>query len=161
MTIVVATTNAHKLSEIRYILNKLPYTIESIKKYSKIEEPEETGDTFAANARLKALYYSSDISQLTVAEDSGLEIDRLDGAPGIHSARYPGATYQEKVQADLCTTSSTRFQHKSCSLRLRNCACSKSKDYLRVPECHRRTNHRTSGWHRGFWVRPNLLLPAI
>ena len=116
MTIVVATTNAHKLSEIRYILNKLPYTIESIKKHSRIEEPEETGDTFAANARLKALYYSSDISQLTVAEDSGLEIDRLDGAPGIHSARYPGATYQDKFQriyAQLhdrgLTTSPARF----------------------------------------------------
>ena len=122
MTIVVATTNAHKLSEIRYILNKLPYTIESIKKHSGIEEPEETGDTFAANARLKALYYSSDISQLTVAEDSGLEIDRLDGAPGIHSARYPGSTYQEKfkriyaqLQARGFSTSPARFV---CALAL-------------------------------------------
>ena len=122
MTIVVATTNAHKLSEIRYILNKLPFTIESIKKHSKVKEPEETGNTFAANARLKALYYSSEVSQLTVAEDSGLEIDRLDGAPGIHSARYPGATYQDKfkriyaqLQARGFSTSPARFV---CALAL-------------------------------------------
>ena len=116
MTIVVATTNAHKLNEIRHILNASPCIVESIEKYLKIRAPEETGRTFADNARLKALYYSANISQLTVAEDSGLEIDGLDGAPGIHSARYPGATYQDKfrrIYAQLhergLTTSPARF----------------------------------------------------
>ena len=58
--------------------------------------PEETGRTFAENARLKALHYAQAVPYLTVAEDSGLEIDDLDGEPGIHSARFNGATYAEK-----------------------------------------------------------------
>tara|TARA_B100000686_G_C16648871_1_gene894392 strand:+ start:598 stop:1194 length:597 start_codon:yes stop_codon:yes gene_type:complete len=98
MKIVVATTNDHKVREIRQIFSDLPYSIESIKKHVKVSAPEETGSTFEENARLKALYYSSKIPQLTVAEDSGLQIDGLDGAPGIHSARYPGVTYQEKFK---------------------------------------------------------------
>ena len=116
MKIVVATTNAHKVSEICNIFSNLPYSIESIKKYVTVRAPEETGATFEENAKLKALYYSSKIPQLTVAEDSGLEIDGLDGAPGIHSARYPGVTYQEKfrrIYAQLLerglTTSPARF----------------------------------------------------
>ena len=116
MKIVVATTNAHKVSEICDIFSNLPYTIESIKNYVTVRAPEETGTTFQENAKLKALYYSSKIPQLTVAEDSGLQIDGLDGAPGIHSARYPGVTYQEKfrrIYAQLhergLTTSSARF----------------------------------------------------
>ena len=116
MKIVVATSNAHKVSEICNIFSNLPYTIESIKKYVTVKAPEETGTTFEENAKLKALYYSSQIPQLTVAEDSGLQIDGLDGAPGIHSARYPGVTYQEKfrrIYAQLhergLTTSPARF----------------------------------------------------
>ena len=116
MKIVVATTNDHKVGEIRRIFSNLPYSIESIKKHVTVNAPEETGSTFEENAKLKALYYSSQIPQLTVAEDSGLQIDGLDGAPGIHSARYPGVTYQEKfrrIYAQLhqrgLTTSSARF----------------------------------------------------
>src|SRR5207248_2528804 len=52
---------------------------------------EETGRTFAENARAKAVYYSEATGELTVAEDSGLEIDALDGLPGVESARYGGA----------------------------------------------------------------------
>jgi len=54
-------------------------------------EPEETGDTFAANARLKAVYYSLQSGMWALADDSGLEVDALGGAPGIHSARFSGA----------------------------------------------------------------------
>jgi XTP/dITP diphosphohydrolase len=60
--------------------------------------PEETGATFEENARAKASYYAAATGELTVAEDSGLEIDALDGAPGVESARYGGAdtAYPEK-----------------------------------------------------------------
>lgn len=61
-----------------------------------IPEPDETGDTFLANARLKAESYARATGWPTLAEDSGLAIDALNGAPGIHSARYPGRTYPEK-----------------------------------------------------------------
>jgi len=61
-----------------------------------VAEPEETGDTFAENALLKANYYAQSIGVDTVAEDSGLVIDALGGRPGVQSARYPGKTYADK-----------------------------------------------------------------
>src|SRR5437762_1714911 len=66
--------------------------------WGDLEAPEETGRTFEENARQKALYYAASTGELTVAEDSGLEIDALGGAPGVESARYGGADlpYPEK-----------------------------------------------------------------
>jgi XTP/dITP diphosphohydrolase len=98
-TLVIATTNRHKLAEIARILDPLDWTVEPIAAYSPGPAPEETGRTFAENARLKALHYGQVAPHLTVADDSGLEIDGLDGEPGIHSARFNGATYAEKFDA--------------------------------------------------------------
>jgi len=94
--LLVATTNAGKLREIRAILADLPLTITTLADYETLPEPEETGETFAANARIKALAYAGATDELTVAEDSGLEIDALDGEPGVRSARFNGESYAEK-----------------------------------------------------------------
>src|SRR5438105_1670513 len=65
--------------------------------YPPTDPPEEAGSTFAENARQKALFYADRTGALTVAEDSGLEIDALGGAPGVHSARFGGdTTYPQK-----------------------------------------------------------------
>lgn len=98
-TLVVATTNPHKLTEISGILAGLEWAVEPIAAYATAPAPEETGRTFAENARLKALYYGRLVPHPTVADDSGLEIEGLDGEPGIHSARFNGATYVEKFEA--------------------------------------------------------------
>jgi XTP/dITP diphosphohydrolase len=94
--LLVATTNAGKLREIRAILSDLPIEILSLADVAPLPEPEEAGRTFAENARLKAAYYARATALPVVAEDSGLEIDALGGAPGVESARFPGATYPEK-----------------------------------------------------------------
>jgi XTP/dITP diphosphohydrolase len=94
--ILIATTNPGKLREIALLLRGIPLTLQSLTDLPPIPEPEETGRTFAENARLKAAAYASASGRITVAEDSGLVIDALDGAPGVHSARYPGATYPDK-----------------------------------------------------------------
>ena len=65
---------------------------------TSIVEPEETGTTFAENARLKARYYSKATGLVSVADDSGLEIDALDKAPGVHSARWHGTDYPTKFR---------------------------------------------------------------
>ena len=99
---MVATTNADKLREIRTVLGDAPVELIGLAALPPIDEPEETGSTFAANARLKALYYDervlSDVPHLTVAEDSGLVVDALDGEPGVRSARFlrPDASYPER-----------------------------------------------------------------
>ena len=89
--LVVATTNRGKLAEIAAILEGVPFDILTLADFPSVAAPEEHGRTFAQNARAKALYYAEATGTLTVAEDSGLEIDALDGAPGVESARYGGA----------------------------------------------------------------------
>jgi XTP/dITP diphosphohydrolase len=96
MPILLATTNPGKLREIRLILAGLPHAFVALGDLPGVAEPEETGVTFAENARQKARYYANACGFPTVAEDSGLEIDALDGAPGLYSSRYHGATYPEK-----------------------------------------------------------------
>ena len=96
--LVVATSNPNKVREIRELLAGTPVETETLAAWPQLEAPEETGTTFEENARAKALYYAAFTGELTVAEDSGLEIDALGGAPGVESARYGGveATYPEK-----------------------------------------------------------------
>ncbi len=91
MLLVVATTNPGKLREIQRVLDGAGVELRTLADYPPLPEPEEPGATFAENARLKALYYARATGELTVAEDSGLVIDGLDGEPGVRSARYLGA----------------------------------------------------------------------
>jgi XTP/dITP diphosphohydrolase len=96
--LLVATTNPNKVREIRQMLAGTPADIVSLAEWPAVTAPEETGRTFEENARAKALYYAAATGELTVAEDSGLAIDALDGAPGVESARFGGAdlSYPEK-----------------------------------------------------------------
>lgn len=96
--LLLATTNAGKLREIREVLAGSPVELVSLAEVGPVTEPEETGVSFEENARIKALYYGSLFDHITVAEDSGLVIDALDGEPGIRSARFlrPDASYRER-----------------------------------------------------------------
>jgi XTP/dITP diphosphohydrolase len=94
--LLVATTNPGKLHEIAGILQGVPVELLTLRDVPEVEEPEETGTTFAENARLKALYYARHTGLPSVADDSGLEIDALDNAPGVHSARWHGSDYTVK-----------------------------------------------------------------
>jgi XTP/dITP diphosphohydrolase len=116
--LLVATTNAGKLREIRTMLGGIALDLVTLTDYPEIPPPEETGRTFEENARLKAMYYARRTGELTVAEDSGLEVDALGGAPGVESARFGGhdTTYPEKfrliydaLRARGAVTSTARF----------------------------------------------------
>lgn len=114
--LLIATTNAGKLREIEGILAGVPFQLKTLTDFPPIHEPAETGQTFGENARLKALYYAAATGELTVADDSGIEIDALDCAPGIHSSRWHGADYgakflkiRELLQARGLATSAARF----------------------------------------------------
>jgi len=95
--LLIATTNAGKIREIRQLLNG-HRELCTLADLPSIIEPDETGSTFADNAALKARYYADKSGVMTVAEDSGLVVDAIGGAPGVHSARYPGATYPDKFR---------------------------------------------------------------
>ena len=94
--LLLATTNPGKLREIRDILAGLDLRVHSLADLPPVGQPEEHGAAFEENARIKARYYAGYARALTVAEDSGLEIDALGGEPGVRSARFPGDTYADK-----------------------------------------------------------------
>lgn len=92
--LVVATGNRGKVREIKDLLREWPWEIRSLADYPDMPEIEESGTTFAENAAIKALAVADYTGFLTMADDSGLEVDVLGGLPGVRSARYsgPGAT---------------------------------------------------------------------
>ena len=95
-SLLVATSNADKVREIRALLADVPVVLQTLGDHPPVSEPEETGATFEENARIKAEAYARALhaslgpDDLVVAEDSGLVIDALDGLPGVHSARFLG-----------------------------------------------------------------------
>jgi XTP/dITP diphosphohydrolase len=92
MKILLATSNPHKLDEICAILGGVGRELVSLGDLGlNIPEPVEDGDTFEANAVLKARYYANAADKVCMADDSGLEVDALRGQPGVYSARYAGA----------------------------------------------------------------------
>ena len=100
MEIVIATKNQGKVKELADILADLPLDLRSLNDFENAIEPEETGVDFVENAVLKARDYALQTARWTVADDSGLEVEALGGAPGVFSARYAGenATSEDRIK---------------------------------------------------------------
>jgi XTP/dITP diphosphohydrolase len=91
MRLLFASSNPHKVDEVRAILAPLGFEVIGLDQWSSVpEEPIEDGETFQDNARIKAIFYARQTGEMCLADDSGLEVDALEGAPGVHSARYSG-----------------------------------------------------------------------
>ncbi|HYL41819.1 MAG TPA: RdgB/HAM1 family non-canonical purine NTP pyrophosphatase [Ktedonobacteraceae bacterium] len=101
--LLLATTNLHKLEEYRAIFSDIPFRLLSLRDVQLDLDVEETGATFTENAELKALAYAHASGMLSLADDSGLEIDALGGAPGVYSARFAGTetSYAERFRIIL------------------------------------------------------------
>ena len=129
--VVIATHNAGKLREISDLLAPFAITVIAAKDRG-LAEPEETGDNFAANAELKARAAAMATGLVALADDSGLAIDALDGAPGIHSARWAGSgrdfnVAMRRIEDELAAIRETgpktgkpadRCAHFACALAL-------------------------------------------
>ena len=98
MKLLIATGNSGKVVEIADLLADLPVRLLNLKDFPPIAEPSETGATFAENAALKAVYYAAHTGIPALADDSGLEVSALDGAPGVLSARYAGANADDDAR---------------------------------------------------------------
>lgn len=94
--LIVATKNSGKLKEFKQILERNGYSIKSLLDYPEIEDIVEDGTTFAENALKKARTIANHFQTAVIADDSGLVVDALDGAPGIYSARYAGEEKSDK-----------------------------------------------------------------
>ena len=97
--LVVATRNRHKTHEIQHILGP-GFKVRDLGAHPDVSEIRENGTSFEENAKLKALAASRQLPALVIADDSGLEVDALGGAPGIYSARYAGANATERDKID-------------------------------------------------------------
>lgn len=120
---VVASNNAHKIMEFKRILSTLNIEVISAKEAGiDFSDVEETGQTFAENSKIKAMYAYEKCGLPCIADDSGLCVDALNGRPGIYSARYGGedSTDNEKIQLLLSELSdiekNDRTAHFICSI---------------------------------------------
>jgi len=89
-TIVLATNNKGKIKELSVMLEPFGVVVKSLSEFPEIGEIPETGDTFLENAFIKARAVAEITGLVAVADDSGIEVDALDGRPGVYSARYAG-----------------------------------------------------------------------
>ena len=90
-TLVLATGNAGKVRELCELFREVPFELKSLRDFADIEDVEETGSTFEENAVLKARGFASQTGHVSLADDSGLEVEALGNAPGVWSARFAGA----------------------------------------------------------------------
>jgi XTP/dITP diphosphohydrolase len=113
--LLIATGNKGKIAELRDLLQPLRLPLITLADIPRIAEPEETGTTFDENAAIKAAFYARMSGEWAIADDSGLEIDQLDGAPGVYSARFggEGSSYQEKMALVLSKLQNARSDQRS------------------------------------------------
>ena len=118
-SLLLATSNLHKLEEFRAIFSDLPLRLLSLSDIQLDVDVEETGSSFAENAQLKALTYAQISRMLTLSDDSGLEIDALGGAPGVQSARFLGreTSYEERFRVILEQLQGLPFDQRSARFR--------------------------------------------
>lgn len=88
--VIIATKNAGKAKEFEHIFNQYNIAVKSLLDFEDVEDIVEDGETFEANALIKARAIAKQFNQVVIADDSGLEVDALDGRPGVYSARYAG-----------------------------------------------------------------------
>lgn len=127
MELVIASSNLHKIREFRDIFKAIPHLdILSLRNFPDYTPPEETGETFEENARIKAEHAAKALNKWVLADDSGLVVPALNGAPGIHSRRFsgPNATDNEnrkKLLIDLHNKKGLeRYAYYECCLVLAN-----------------------------------------
>jgi XTP/dITP diphosphohydrolase len=123
--LLIATYNSGKLRELRELLGEHRFQLRDLHSFPSVQVIEETGSTFAENAKLKATGYAMRTGLMTLADDSGLEVSALDGLPGVWSARYAGdgasdAERVEKLLSEL-STSTNRAAQFVCTIAIADC----------------------------------------
>jgi XTP/dITP diphosphohydrolase len=101
LEILIGTGNSGKITEIKRVLKELPLKLRVISDFSGLCEPDECGDSYAENATIKAQSYAHQTGLWTLADDSGIEVDALNGQPGLRSARFGGAGLSDADRTGL------------------------------------------------------------
>jgi XTP/dITP diphosphohydrolase len=118
--ILIATNNAHKFEEISEMLGE-EFELVSLREFPEIEMPEETGSTMAQNAKLKAQHGAESSGLICLADDSGIEVDALGGAPGVLSARWVSGSDKDRTHALLQKMESVAEGNRTARYRCAIC----------------------------------------
>ena len=158
---MIATRNKGKIREIREALNGLGLRIYALSDFSDVPEIEEDGKSFAENALKKVRFYSKYFGKLTIADDSGLEVDSLKGLPGIYSARYAGEGASSRVNNQKLLREmqgvpiSKRGARFKCIIAIES---PDGKEAIAEGSCKGSIGFREKG-RRGFGYDPLFILP--
>ncbi len=158
---IVATRNRGKTREVRGALKGFGLRIRTLSDFSNVPEVEENGKTFVENALKKARYYSKYFGKVTLADDSGLEVDHLKGLPGVYSARYAGekASTQENNQKLLREMEGVPISKRGARFRcVIAVVAPDGRELLAEGSCKGRIGLREKG-RRGFGYDPLFILP--
>ena len=158
---MIATRNKGKIREIREVLNGLGLRIYALSDFPDVPDIEEDGKNFTENALKKARFYSKYFKMMTIADDSGLEVDNLKGLPGIYSARYAGegassqANNQKLLSALEGVPVSKRGAKFKCLLAM---VSPDGKEAITEGSCKGSIGFKEKG-KRGFGYDPLFILP--
>ena len=158
---IAATRNKGKAREIREALKGLGLRILTLSDFSDVPEIEEDGKSFIENALKKARFYSKYFGKLTIADDSGLEVDRLKGLPGIHSARYSGekASSRENNRKLLNAVKGVPFSKRGARFKgILAMVSPDGREVIKEGSCRGKIGFKEKG-KRGFGYDPLFLLP--
>ena len=164
--LLVATTNRRKFAEVRAFLAKLPLKILSLKDLTDPPTVIEDGATFEANALKKARALAEFSGLLTLADDSGLEVDALNGAPGIYSARYAGEEGNDDLNNRklLHELENVRTEKRTarfvCALALCESRSKSALEWTACDSCEGRIAHALAG-SNGFGYDPLFFYPPF
>ncbi|MBP5404022.1 MAG: RdgB/HAM1 family non-canonical purine NTP pyrophosphatase [Elusimicrobiaceae bacterium] len=167
MQVLIATGNKHKLSELSRLLPAFLPSGEKVEYKSladfNISLPEETGSTLEENAQLKAVYAAKQSGLMTLSDDTGLEVDFLHGAPGVHTARYAGDTCDHQANNQKLLHALQGVPVPKRTARFRTVAClawPDGKTHLFEGIC---TGHIATGYHgqNGFGYDPIFVVDEL
>lgn len=161
--LLIATGNRKKLEEIRALLQGVPFDIVCPADIGLEQDTAETGDTFEENARLKAVRLAKQSGLLTLADDSGLEVEALGGQPGVMSARYAGENASDNQRIDYLLSNLAGVPPEKRSARFRcvvAIANPQGHTELCSGECRGYIALQPKG-HNGFGYDPVFFIPEL
>ena len=161
MEFIAATNNPGKMAEMRRILERMGHTVRSQREAGVTLEPEENGTTFAENARIKARAICEAAGTATIADDSGLCVDALNGAPGVYSARYGGPGLDDVGRYRLLLENMRGQLDRRCRFVSAICCCFPNGDRVEARgECPGTLAYAPKG-EDGFGYDPVFFVPAL
>lgn len=161
--IIVATKNQGKVNELKAIFAAKGVEVKSLLDYPSIPDIEETGETFAENAKIKAVEMARYFQKSVIADDSGLIVDALDGAPGVYSARYAGLEKSDEKNNEKLLRELQNVPESKRSARFHCAICiafPDGRDYIFEGSCEGIIAQEPRG-NNGFGYDPLFYIPHL